>query len=119
MEWIMDNWMVVVALAAGAICAVLWLWRWLTQPAEAQLAKVRQWLLWAVVGAEQSLGGGTGRLKLRQVYDLFVVRFPWLVSKVSFALFSDLVDDALEEMRALLASNSNVKRLVEGGEENE
>ena len=68
--------------------------------------------------AEQELGGGTGRLKLRQVYDLFVVRFPWLVRAVSFELFSDMVDDALDEMRKMLESNQAVKTLVEGGNDN-
>ncbi len=53
-------------------------------------------------------------MKLRQVYDLFVMRFPWLVRVVSFDQFSDMVDDALEEMRSMLQNNAAVKGLVEG-----
>ena len=68
----------------------------------------------AAVGCDQ----GTGKLKLRQVYDLFVVRFPWLVRVVSFELFSGMVDDALEEMRRMLQTNTAVKALVEGGDNN-
>ena len=68
-----------------------------------------------MTGAEKELGGGTGKLKLRQVYDLFVVRFPWLVRVVPFELFSSMVDDALEEMRKMLENNKAVKAIVEGG----
>ena len=83
-------------------------------PGREQLDKVREWLLWAVTEAEKELGDGTGKLKLRQVYDLFVVRFPWMAKAVSFELFSDLVDDALDEMREMLRSNKAVKALVDG-----
>lgn len=52
--------------------------------------------------------------KLRQVYDLFVTRFPWLAKMISFDMFSGLVDEALEEMRSMLDSNQAVKAFVEG-----
>ena len=118
MEIIVNNWYIILALAAVLGVAVWYAYRYFNLPSEAQLAKVREWLLWAVTRAEQELGGGTGRLKLRQVYDLFVVRFPWLVRAVSFELFSDMVDDALDEMRKMLESNQAVKTLVEGGNDN-
>ena len=102
-------------VAVGIALAV----RFFSQPTSAQLAKVREWLLWAVTEAEKDLGGGTGKLKLRQVYDLFVGRFPWLAKVVSFELFSGMVDDALVEMREMLAQNKAVKELVTGGADNE
>lgn len=85
-------------------------------PTEEQLSKVREWLLWAVTEAEKELGGGTGALKLRQVYDLFVTRFPWLAKVISFELFSTMVDEALEEMRELLDTNLAVSAFVNGVE---
>ena len=118
MNFIVENWYIILALAAVLGVAVWYAYRYFNLPSEAQLAKVREWLLWAVTGAEKELGGGTGKLKLRQVYDLFVMRFPWLVRVVSFDLFSDMVDDALEEMRSMLQTNTAVKVLVEGGNDN-
>lgn len=64
-------------------------------------------------------GEGPGRghqesSSCRQVYDLFVQRFPWLAKAVSFELFSSLVDEALEEMREMLDNNQAVKAFVEG-----
>ena len=118
MNWILNNWYILLAMTAILGAAGFAAYRFLWLPRETQLAKVREWLLWAVTRAEKELGGGTGKLKLRQVYDLFVVRFPWLVRVVSFELFSGMVDDALEEMRRMLQTNTSVKALVEGGDNN-
>ena len=116
MEFFIDNWVLIVAGVAVVALAVLFVIRFCKQPGSEQIAKVREWLLWAVTEAEKDLGGGTGRLKLRQVYDLFVVRFPWLAKVISFERFSGLVDDALEDMREMLKSNADVKNYVEGAE---
>ncbi len=114
MDFIINNWYIILAALAILAAAGLAAYRYFKLPSEAQLAKVREWLLWAVTEAEKELGGGTGKLKLRQVYDLFVVRFPWLVRVVPFELFSSMVDDALEEMRAMLAQNNAVQAHVSG-----
>lgn len=114
MEFIINNWYIIIAILAAIAAAGGVAYRYFKQPSTEQLAKVREWLLYAVTEAERELGGGTGKLKLRQVYDLFVTRFPWLAKIVSFETFSGLVDDALDEMRAMLKSNAAVKALVEG-----
>ena len=115
MEFIINNWYIILAVLAVLAAAGFALYRYFELPSETQLAKVREWLLWAVTGAEKELGSGTGKLKLRQVYDLFVTRFSWLARIVPFELFSGMVDDALEEMREMLKNNKAVKELVEGG----
>lgn len=117
MEFIINYWYIIVAVIAALVVAGVAIYRYFGLPSDAQLAKVREWLLWAVTEAEKELGGGTGKLKLRQVYDLFVTRFPWLAKVVSFELFSDMVDDTLDEMREMLQNNKAVQQLVEGGAE--
>jgi hypothetical protein len=77
-----------------------------------QPKKVKEWLLWAVIQAETTLGGGTGQVKLRAVYDLFVERYKIISFLVSFETFSKWVDVALDEMRVMLENNDNVKALV-------
>ena len=114
MEFIIENWPLIVAALAVIAAVVVAVARFVGLPTEKQLAKVKEWLLWAVTEAEKDLGGGTGKLKLRQVYDLFVQRFPWLAKAVSFELFSSLVDEALAEMREMLDNNQAVKAFVEG-----
>ena len=54
-----------------------------------KIVNVKEWLKWAVVEAEKALGGGTGQLKLRWVYDLAIKdimanpRYSEMVSEVS------------------------------------
>lgn len=76
--------------------------------------KAKEWLKWAVSYAEQELGTGTGQLKLRMVYDMFVDKFPALASILPFGIFSKWVDLALEWMREQLDKNENIKMLIEG-----
>lgn len=116
METLIENWHVLAAGLAVLVAAGLGIYRFVGLPTQEQLDKVRKWLLWAVTEAEKELGSGTGELKLRQVYDLFVVRFPWLAKVISFDLFSALVDEALEEMRELLDTNQAVSAFVNGAD---
>lgn len=81
---------------------------------EKQLEKVKEWLLYACIMAEKKLGGGTGQVKLRYVYDLFVEKFSFLKLLVTFEQFSGMVDEALVKMREMLEKNPNVAMLVEG-----
>lgn len=114
MEFIVSNWYIIVAILVCVIVAAMCLYRFAGLPTKEQLEKVREWLLWAVTRAEKELGSGTGQLKLREVYDLFIQRFPVTAMLISFNKFSDMVDDALVEMRKMLAKNEAVAAIVEG-----
>ena len=114
MQFIIDNWYIILAVLAILAASWIAVYRYFKLPSEEQIEKVRNWLLWAVTEAERELGGGTGKLKLRQVYDLFVSRFPWLAPVISFQRFAELVDDALDEMRKLLKDNRAVQAHVSG-----
>lgn len=117
MNFVVDNWYIIAVMLTLLTALVLLIYRFLVLPTETQLRKVREWLLWAVTQAERELGSGTGQLKLRSVYDLFVQRFSWLAKVISFDDFSDMVDDALVQMRVMLAKNAAIAELVEGTEE--
>lgn len=113
-DFIINEWYIILATLAVGGAAGIAVYHFFKLPTSEQLDKVREWLLGAVTAAERELGGGTGQLKLRQVYDLFVARFPWLAKTVSFNTFSDLVDEALVDMRRMLKSNEAVQAYVEG-----
>ncbi len=117
MEFIVNNWALIVALIAAVVAAVFYVVKFKNLPTAAQIAKVKEWLLYAVTMAEKELGGGTGKLKLRYVYDLFLTKFTWLAKVISFEQFSALVDEALEEMKKLLANNEAVKEIVNSDKE--
>lgn len=114
LEFLISYWYIILALIVLGVVVGIAVYHFIKLPTSAQLQKVREWLLWAVTEAEKALGGGTGQLKLRYVYDAFVARFGWLAKVISFETFSALVDDALEEMRELLAKNKAAAAYVEG-----
>ena len=109
MEWIVDNWCVLVGLIALVIAVGIYLF-------QTDKKRVLEWLLGAVTQAERELGSGTGKLKLRAVYDAFIEKFPVFSKIVSFDTFGGLVDKALEQMKQILESNVAVKTFVKNGE---
>ena len=119
MKFFLEYWYVVLAILALLAIAGYKIFCYFKLPSEEQLEKVRQWLLKAVTEAERELGGGTGQLKLRTVYDAFLTKFPWLAPVISFSTFSGLVDDALAEMRTMLEKNKAVQAYVSGEAEND
>lgn len=114
MKFITENWFVIVAILACAAAGGYTVYAFVKMPSDKQLNKVREWLLYAVTTAEKELGGGTGQIKLRYVYDMFVARFTWLAKVISFEMFSMMVDEALEKMKTMLESNKAMQELVTG-----
>ncbi len=114
MEFFIENWYIFFAILAAVIGVGIAIYVFFMLPRDEQLEKLSEWLLWACTKAEQDLGSGTGQIKLRQVYDMFVTRFPWLAKIISFTRFKVMVDKALEKMDELLKTNPAVKALVEG-----
>ena len=114
MDTIVENWFIIVGLLAVIAAAAVFVVRFLKKPTAQQLECIKQWLLLATTEAEKRFGSGTGKLKLRYVYDQFVGKFPWLAKIVSFDFFSELVDSALGEMNQMLASNNAAQLYVNG-----
>lgn len=119
MEWLVNNWFLVIAFAAvcGGIGAAIY--KFVKMPTSDQIKAVKEWLLLEVTKAEKELGSGTGKLKLRHVYDAFVTKFPWIAVAVSFDTFSLWVDEALDEMKEILKSNKSIQSYVNGGDADE
>ncbi len=112
MNFLSENWYVIL-LAVAALAVIVYLvCKFFKLPRGTQLAKVKEWLLYAVAEAEKELGSGTGQLKLRYVYDMFVAKFPFLVKFVSFELFSKLVDEVLEKFKKMFNENRAIKQYV-------
>jgi hypothetical protein len=114
LTWFLNNWSFLVVLACAVGVAIVYINKFVHIPNNEQLAKLKQWLLFAVIEAEKQYQGGTGALKLRAVYNEFCKVFPSLVPIVSFAVFSELVDEALEQMKHLLETNLDIANYIEG-----
>lgn len=96
----------IIGLAIGAIYEFIILSR------DKQIEKVKEWLLLAVIQAEKELGSKTGQVKLRYVYDLFITKFKFISSIISFTQFSNLVDQSLDTMRDMIANNKNLENYI-------
>ena len=79
-----------------------------------QFMSFKQWLVWACSQAENALGAGTGKLKLKYCYDLAVNRFPVIAKIIPFAMFSKLVDKALVTMKEMIANNEHIANAING-----
>lgn len=102
MKWIADNWSLLLILLIFAAYFIL-----------SGKKSVKEWLLYAVSIAEKELGGGTGKLKLRQVYESFIVAYPVISKIIPFEVFSGWVDEALVEMKKIIETNLDIKAFIE------
>lgn len=113
MNWLVENWSLLVVIGAAVACVIAYVKRFAALPTEEQVKDLKEWMLYAVLHAEKELGGGTGKLKLRTVYDAFVTKFPWLAKTISFERFSVMIDEVLITARQILESNVAIKNYVE------
>lgn len=87
---------------------------WFLKLGKAQQIKIiSEWLILAVIKAEKELGGGTGQVKLRYVYDLFIDKFKFVSMFITFQHFSLLVDGALIVMKEMISNNNQVKEYID------
>ncbi len=116
MKFVIENWFLIIIAVSVVSVAGIAIYRFLGLPTKTQLEKIKEWLLYAVTKAESELGSGTGTLKLRAVYDMFLATFPDVAKWISFEKFSNLVDCALKQMRENIEKNQNIKNLVDNGQ---
>lgn len=100
---------VIFVLAIFIVSGILYL--------KGQKNKAQDWLIWAVSQAESYLGSGTGKLKLRYVYDLFIEKFPVFSTLVTFEVFSSWVDSALTVMKDYIKANPAIADVIVGDKE--
>lgn len=101
-EFLQENWPYILAVLLGYLSIT-------------NGSKIHQWLIYACTVSEKEMGGGTGKIKLRMVYDLFIKKFPVIASIFPFFIFSMWVNHALKQMNAIKDSNSKVAAYLEGG----
>jgi hypothetical protein len=104
-----ENYIIYMAVGLVIVCGAIFIYLAYKYP-----AKVREWLLYAVTLAEKEYGSGTGQIKLRMVYDMFIKKYPKLSIFISFETFSGWVDIALDKMRMMIEEDSAVNALIKG-----
>ena len=110
-EFMYNYWYLIVAGIAIVSVVSIKVYVWFKQPSNKQLEQIQEWLLFAVAKAEEELGSGTGQMKLRYVYDMFVTKFPAVALFLSFDDFKKMVDKALKEFEKLIEENKDIRAL--------
>ena len=121
MNWIIENWFLLVAFAACAGVAAYAVVRFSGLPTEKQKEKIKNWLIWACIEAEKELQSGTGQLKLRDVWNKFcaIPAFTAIAKFISFDTFSGYVKEALTMAKEMLVKNRSLATYVYGDAANE
>lgn len=112
LDFLMTNWQWIAGIIIIIIAAIITLIKFDKKTRDEQIHQVKEWLLYAVMEAEKELGSGTGALKLRFVYDMFITKFPLLVALIPFSTFSNFVDEALDKFKELLATTPELQAYV-------
>lgn len=102
MEFIMENGILIIAAVAVGIYVGMSVYAFVNRPRSEQINDAKEWLLYGVTVTEKALGSGTGQLKLRMAYDMFVTKFPVVARFVGFETFKGWVDEALDKVEDLL-----------------
>lgn len=112
-ELLIANWQIILGALIIIAVAIYTFIRFNKKSVQEQIDQVKEWLLYAVMAAEKELGSGTGAIKLRYVYDMFVTKFPLMVALIPFSTFSAFVDEALDKFKDLLATSPQLQLYVQ------
>lgn len=96
--------LIIGAVAGAVIFGTVGYFLTLMTPAKQEM--ILNYLVYAVVQAEQIFGSGTGRLKLAKVYNDFVKDLPAIAKLISYDSFCKLVDKALVKLEEMLKNNT-------------
>ena len=108
LSFIATYWYLIVAAIAIISVISIKVYVFLKTPGKEQLNKIQEWLVWAVAQAEKELGSGTGQMKIKYVYNLFITKFPSIAIFVPYSLFSSMVEKALDEFKDLVSNNQRI-----------
>ena len=117
MNILIEYWYFFVIIAALGFLIGTTINKFIQMPNSQKLNSIKQWAIYACALAQKELGSGTGELKMRYTYDLFVSTFPFLAQIISYERYKEIAENALLEFKRMLETNPNVKRLVEENEE--
>lgn len=120
-NWLVENWFILIALAAALGVSVWAVIKFTGLPTETQRDKINEWLIWACIEAEKKLQSDTGQLKLREVWNMFcaVPAFTSVAKFISFNIFSKWVKDSLITAKKMLVNNKVLASYVYGGNADE
>lgn len=108
LQKLIENWVIFVIALVLVLFTVYVVLRFLKLTPKQQLDKVKTALLYMVTEAEKELKSKTGRVKRSMVWEWIVERFPVISLFITEEKYDELLDQALEEFKKMLESNSSL-----------
>lgn len=127
MKWMADNWSMIVAAVAAIAITTMRILRYMRMTKEEQEETIRkhkealtravtEWALKGITEAEKDFGAGTGKLKIRAVYEKAIELFGAEIAEImTIDQFNVIIQKPLAEMRKMLEDNTSAREYVEGG----
>lgn len=98
MEFLLQNWFLIVCGLAVLVGALTYIIGFAKKPTSEQIKNIKEWLYLAVLNAEKEFGDGMGKIQLKAVYEKAVSLFPW-VGFFPYSKFEELVALALASVK--------------------
>lgn len=108
LKMIIENWLLFVIALILVMLTVYVVLKFLKLTPKQQLSKVKAALLYMVTEAEKELKSETGRVKRSMVWEWLIERFPVVTLFISEEKYDELLDQALEEFRKMLETNTSL-----------
>ena len=102
MEFIINYWYLIITALAILVMAILFIVDFAKKSPKEKLESVKQWAIYACALAQAHLGSGTGQLKMRETYNMFLQTFPTLAQVISFDTYKNTAEMALTELKEIL-----------------
>lgn len=112
LNFLINYWYFIVIIVAILVISGVFIFNFLQKPSEQKLQNIKEWAIYACALAQAHLGSGTGQLKMRETYDMFISRFPDLVKIIPFEMYKNIAESALLEFKKMLENNPKVKELI-------
>lgn len=112
LNFLINNWYLIIVAIAAIVVAGMFIYSFMQKPTPEKLQNIKEWAIYACALAQAHLGSGTGQLKMRETYDMFISRFPDLARIVPFEMYKGIAESALLEFKKMLENNPKVKELI-------
>ncbi len=112
LNWIMTNPVMAIVLLVVTIAVIVWV-------VKHRKGLLRKMALYAVSVAEEEWGSKTGQIKFAEVYSTLKLKFPIITLFFTEKQMKDLIENALQELKTILAEKEAIETEKETTEETE
>lgn len=110
LNWIMENWFIIVAVIALIFVAVYQYFKFSKLTKKQQLTKIKRTAYILVAEAEFSFGSKAGQAKFNYVYKMLANKFP-LFNRIPKEAAYKIIDEALDELKEALKEERELNEI--------